>query len=260
MVVYIEKELDAAMTDAVKSGDPMLLKSCQLAVVAGSAGSYSVEVEGEAEEVAFAELDRMVNDTSVTIERARQIRLYLAWKGHLRSQFLEGENFRMGRNTVQDYNIARYWYTKAAKRGHSGAQNNLGVMCAEGLGGPVDHKKVVYWYMKSVEAGDPTAKGNLGMHLVEGNGTKRNYLKAARLLKESLKNNPYDARDHQLLAECYEHGVAGRYGLRLALYHYQEASDFGSLKARDALRRLSHMGMRSLAPARAGARRTPRQK
>lgn len=239
MVVDIEKELDAAMTDAVKSGDPMLLKSCKLAAVAGSTGTYSVEVEGETEEAAFADLDQMVNSPETPIERARQIRLYLAWKGHLRSQFLEGDNFRMGRNTVQDYNLARYWYTKAAKGGHSGAQNNLGVMCAEGLGGPADQEKAVYWYMKSAESGDPTAKGNLGMHFAEGSGIRRNYLKAARLLKESLKNNPYDPRDHQLLAECYEHGVAGRNGLRLALYHYQEASDFGSLKARDALRRLA---------------------
>ena len=260
MVVYIEKELETAMSAAVKSGDPMLLKSCQLAIVAGSTGEYSVEVEGDKLEDTFAELDRMVNSQETPIERARQIRLFLAWKGHLRSQFLEGENFRMGRNIAQDYNIARYCYTKAAKGGHAGAQNNLGVMCAEGLGGPADQEKAVYWYMKSAEAGDSTAKGNLGMHFAEGSGVRRNYLKAARLLKESLKNNPYDPRDHQLLAECYEHGVAGRNGLRLALYHYQEASDFGSLKARDALRRLSHMGMRSLVPARAGARRTPRQK
>jgi hypothetical protein len=239
MVVYIEKELDAAMTDAVKSGDPMLLNSYKLAAVAGSTGGYSVEVEGDKLEDAFPALDQMVNDTDVPIERARQIRLFLAWKGHLRSQYMEGENFRLGRNTVQDYNLARYWYTKAAKGGHAGAQNNLGVMCAEGLGGPADQEKAVYWYMKSAESGDATAKGNLGMHFAEGSGIRRNYLKAARLLKESLKSNPYDARDHQLLAECYEHGVAGRNGLRLALYHYQEASDFGSLKARAALRRLS---------------------
>ena len=244
MVVNIEKELDIAMTGAIESGDQMLMKSCELAIVAGSTSTYSVEVEGDKLEAAFPELDQMVNKPDTPIERARQIRLFLAWKGHLRSQFLEGENFRMGRNIVQDYNIARYWYTKAAKGGHAGAQNNLGVMCAEGLGGPVNHEKAVYWYMKSAEAGDSIAKGNLGMHLVEGNGTKRNYLKAARLLKDCLKNNPYNARDHQLLAECYEHGVAGRNGLRLALYHYQEASDFGSLQARDALRRLSHMGMR----------------
>ena len=239
MVVNIEKELDIARTGAIESGDQMLLKSCELAIVAGSTSKYSVEVEGDKLEDGFPELDRMVNKKDTPIERARQIRLFLAWKGHLESQFLLGDNFRMGRNTVQDYALARYWFMKAAERGHSGAQNNLGVMCAEGLGGPVDHEQAVFWYMKSAEQGSSIAKGNLGMHLVEGNGAKRNYLKAARLLKDSLKNNPYDARDHMLLAECYEHGVAGRNGLRLALYHYQEASDFGSLQARDALRRLS---------------------
>ena len=67
---------------------------------------------------------------------------------------------------------------------------------------------------------------------------RKNYLKAARLLKEYLKTSPYDAKSHRQLAECYEHGAGGRHGLRLAIRHYQEASDFGSLEARAALRRL----------------------
>ena len=33
-------------------------------------------------------------------------------------------------------------------------------------------------------------------------------------------------------------GVGGRNGRRLALFHYQEASDFGSIEARRALRRM----------------------
>ena len=181
----------------------------------------------------------MVNSPNVPIERARQIRLYLAWKGHVESQFWEGENFRMGRNIVQDHALARYWLLKAAERGHPSAQNNLGVMYANGLGGAVDMEKAIYWYMKSAAAGDAVAMSNLGQNLVAGRGVKRNYARAARLLKESLKGNPYSARDHRLLAECYEHGVGGRNGLRLAMLHYQEASDFGSLEARAALRRLS---------------------
>ena len=181
----------------------------------------------------------MVNSPKVPMERARQIRLYLAWKGHLESQYQEGENFRMGRNIVQDHALARYWLLKAAEGGHSSAQNNLGVMYAEGLGGAADYERAVYWYMKSAAAGVAMAMSNLGQNLVTGRGTKRNYAKAARLLKESLKSYPYSAHDHQLLAECYEHGVGGRNGLRLAMRHYQEASDFGSLEARAALRRLS---------------------
>ena len=239
MVIEIEKELAVALAEARAAGDVALVKSCELSAILGSAESYAVTVDGDSLEAAFPELDRMVNDrNAVPIGRARQIRLYLAWKGHLESQFQEGENFRCGRNIIQDYAIARYWLTKAAERGHSSAQNNLGVMYADGFGGEVDLEKAVYWYMRSAASGDYVAKSNLAMHLAEGRGTRRNYVRAARLFKESLKCDPYNARDHRLLAECYEHGVGGRNGLRLAIYHYQEASDFGSLKARAALRRL----------------------
>jgi len=239
MLIEIERELAEAMKEAKESGDVMLARSCIRSRADGSTGTYSVDLKADSPEAAFAELDSMVNSPNVPLERARQIRLYLAWKGHLESQFQEGENFRMGRNIAQDYVLARYWLLKAAERGHSSAQNNLGVMYAEGLGGAADYERAVHWYMKSAAAGVAIAMSNLGLNLVAGRGAKRNYAKAARLLKECLKSYPYSARDHQLLAECYEHGVGGRNGLRLAIRHYQEASDFGSLEARAALRRLS---------------------
>ena len=139
MVIEIEKELAVALAEARAAGDVALVKSCELSAILESAQSYAVTVDGDSLEAAFPELDRMVNDrNAVPIGRARQIRLYLAWKGHLESQFQEGENFRCGRNIIQDYAIARYWLTKAAERGHSGAQNNLGVMYADGFGGEVD--------------------------------------------------------------------------------------------------------------------------
>ncbi|MBR4653366.1 MAG: sel1 repeat family protein [Kiritimatiellae bacterium] len=239
MVIEIDSELAAALETARAAGDAALVRTCELTAVADSTEAYSVKVAGDSVEAAFPELDRMVNDKDVPIEHARQLRLYLALKGHLESQFMEGENFRLGRNIVQDYVLARYWLAKAAERGHSAAQNNLGVMYADGLGGAVDSEMAVYWYIKGAESGDYVAKSNLAMHLTEGRGTRRNYAMAAKLFKESLRCDPYNARDHRLLAECYEHGVAGRNGLRMAIHHYQEASDFGSLKARAALRRLS---------------------
>ncbi|MBR2839169.1 MAG: sel1 repeat family protein [Kiritimatiellae bacterium] len=239
MVFEIERDLASALYSARVSGDAALARSCELTAVRDSTGAWSLDVKAETEAAAFAELHRMVNDPEVPLERARQIRLYLAWKGHVESQFTEGENFRTGRNIVQDFALARYWLGKAAERGHYCAQNNLGVLYAEGLGGKKDLEKAVYWYIKSADGGDGVAMGNLGMHLIEGSGVRRNYRQAAKLLKEGLKANPYSARTHEMLAACYEHGVAGRNGLRLAIHHYQEASDFGSLKARAALCRLA---------------------
>lgn len=238
MVFEIEQELESALVGARASGDGELAKSCELTAVPDSTGGWRVEVAAETDEEAFRELDRMVNNSDIPLDRARQLRLYLAWKGHCESQFQEGYNFHFGRNILQDYALARYWYEKAASAGHVYAQNNLGVLYSTGLGGEVDNEKAVYWYMVSAESGNRVAKGNLGEHFLEGTGVRKNYLKAARLLKEYLKTSPYDAKSHRQLAECYEHGAGGRHGLRLAIRHYQEASDFGSLEARAALRRL----------------------
>ena len=239
MVFEIERELGEALSSARASGDVALARSCELSVVPGSDGAWSVDVQADDGAAAFAEMHRLVNDTSVPIERARQLRLYLAWKGHVESQFFLAENFRLGRNIAKDMSLSRYWLEKAAEGGDVAAQNNLGVMYADGIGGPRDMAKALYWYGRSAEGGCDVAKGNLGFNIAMGNGTRRNYLVAAKLLKESLKRDPFNRRNHLLLAECYEHGVGGRNGLRLAIRHYQEASDFGSLEARAALRRLA---------------------
>jgi len=240
MRIEIEKALVAAREEARTSGDGEFVQTCELVGVGtGIEGANSVDVEGDSVESAFDELSEMVNDQGVPLARARLIRLFLAWKGHLWSVYLQGYNFQFGRNIRQDYALARYWYAKSAERGHSWSQNNLGVLYADGLGGERDPEKAVMLFMKSAEGGDITAKSNLGEHFVEGVGVRRNYRKAAKLLTEFLKEAPYSARAHRLLAKCYEHGVAGRNGLRLAIHHYQEASDFGSLEARAALRRLA---------------------
>ena len=240
MTFEIEKELSAAMRVARTAGAKVFARCCELSGVREDPGAdaYGLSVDVESQDEAFESMHRLVNDLETPIERARLIRLYLAWKGHVKSQYILGDNFRLGRNIGEDCEMARYWYQKAAEAGDSSAQNNLGVMLASGLGGPKDVEKAVYWYTKGAEGGDGVAKGNLGMHLAEGRGTRRNYRAAARLLKEAIKEDPYYSRNHLLLAQCYEHGVGGRSARRLALHHYQEASDFGSIEAREALKRL----------------------
>lgn len=242
MVLEIERELASALYSARVTGDARLARSCELSAMPDSSGDWSVNVEAETEQAAFAELHRMVNHPSTPIARARLLRLYLAWKGHIDSQCIMGDNFRLGRNIVRDGALSRYWYEKAAEGGDATAQNNIGVLYAEGTGGPCDMEKALYWYARSAENGNAVAKGNLGANIALGRGTRQNYMQAAKLLKESLKRAPYCCRDHFLLATCYEHGVGGRNGLRLAMRHYQEASDFGSLAARAALRRLRAAG------------------
>ena len=52
--------------------------------------------------------------------------------------------------------------TKLAEQGNAGAQNDLGVMYAEGRGVPQDDAKAIKWFRKAAEQGHADAQLNLG--------------------------------------------------------------------------------------------------
>jgi len=75
----------------------------------------------------------------------------------------------------KDYEKAVYWFTKAAKRGHSLAQLFLGGMHEEGKGIKQDFNQAVFWYTKSAEQGEVEAQYVLGrMHDI-GKGVVQNF-------------------------------------------------------------------------------------
>ena len=257
MVVKVEMELFGALSAARAAGDAEFARSCELSGVGEMLPSapYAPDVEDAdgMEESLLDKMSRMVNDTRIPIEQARLLRLYAAWKGHLYSQFNLAYNFSEGRNVQQDCALARYWYTKAARAGLASAQNNLGMLYSEGRGGPVDKKRAVFWLMKSAMNGCDLAKSNLGEHIMKGEGVSRDYHRAAALLKDYVARHPYNARAHFMLAECHER-IGGERRLRLAARHYQEASDFGSVSARAALKRLLNAPPPPAPPPAAGPR------
>ena len=50
-----------------------------------------------------------------------------------------------GRGTPQDFNQSVMWYTKAANKGYSSAQLNLGLIHAIGTGVPQSNKQAYVW-------------------------------------------------------------------------------------------------------------------
>src|SRR5690606_10932616 len=62
----------------------------------------------------------------------------------------------------QDAAEAVRWYRQAARLGyHPEAQNNLGVMYADGRGVDRNHASAVYWYALAAQQGNQYAPGNL---------------------------------------------------------------------------------------------------
>ncbi|OAV08429.1 TETRATRICOPEPTIDE REPEAT FAMILY protein [Moraxella catarrhalis] len=60
----------------------------------------------------------------------------------------------------QDYYQAFKWYTKAANQGHAGAQNNLGVLYAEGLGVRQDKSNAKRYFGQACDHGNQSGCDN----------------------------------------------------------------------------------------------------
>jgi TPR repeat protein len=63
----------------------------------------------------------------------------------------------------------------AAARGEPEAQNNLGVMYANGRGVPQDYAEAVSWFRKAAEQGHASAQHNLGSMYLNGVGVRQNF-------------------------------------------------------------------------------------
>eukprot|EP00727_Mastigamoeba_balamuthi_P004290 m51a1_g13859 hypothetical protein (423) ;mRNA; r:593681-594949 len=72
---------------------------------------------------------------------------------------------------------------QASERGHSGAQNYLGVMLKRGDGVPVDLPRAVRMFRESADQGNNSARFNLSAMLHDGVGVPRDKTEALRLLR-----------------------------------------------------------------------------
>ena len=65
-----------------------------------------------------------------------------------------------------------------AEQGHAEAQNNLGVIYANGRGVPRDDVEAVKWWRKAGEQGNAVAQFNLGVSYRTGWGVPQDYISA----------------------------------------------------------------------------------
>ena len=70
------------------------------------------------------------------------------------------------------------WYRTAAEQGDASAQNNLGVMYANGHGVPQDDGLAVHWYTRAAEQGHALAQYNLGGMYNGGRGVDKDPVRA----------------------------------------------------------------------------------
>ena len=118
-----------------------------------------------------------------------------AEQGHTNAQFSLGTMYYEGRGVPQDDATAARWYRRAAatepqfhivggKRyvamiaGQAEAQNNLGLLYAEGRGVPQDDAAAVHWYRRAAELRNATAQHNLGLMYSKGRGVLKDQVVA----------------------------------------------------------------------------------
>ncbi len=89
-------------------------------------------------------------------------------------------NFQAGREAYErgDYVAALKEWRPLAEQGNTSAQNNLGVMYAEGRGVPQDYAEAVRWYRLAAEQGDAGAQNNLGIMYDTGEGVTQDNVQA----------------------------------------------------------------------------------
>ena len=115
-------------------------------------------------------------------------------------------DFATGLTAMKDkkYAVALDEFTPLAKRGHSKAQYQLGLLYRFGWGVKQDLVQAIHWYKRAADMGHAVASNNAGHMYRVGLGVKRNYKEAAKYFTKALDQLPL-ARNNL--------GVMHRYGL-----------------------------------------------
>lgn len=102
-----------------------------------------------------------------------------AEKGHSGAQNSLGSLYQAGEGVARDYAEALRWYELAARQNHSTALMNLGYMYDEGLGVPEDNRRAIEFYTQAAENGKIGAALNMGLMFEKGEqGVERDPVRA----------------------------------------------------------------------------------
>ena len=110
-----------------------------------------------------------------------------------------GVMYANGQGVPQDDVEAAVWYRQAAEQGHAMAQNNIGVLYTSGQGVPQDDVEAVAWYRQAAEQGHAAAQYNLGVTYYNGDRVPQDDVEA--YLWANLAATYADAEDRDRYAE-----------------------------------------------------------
>ncbi len=101
-----------------------------------------------------------------------------AEKGHIGAQFNLAYMYGAGRGVIKDEVQAASWFRKAAEQNNLEAQYSLGLFYSNGQGLIKDDKQALIWYRKAAEQGYSEAQNNLATIYYKDIGTSKNDMHA----------------------------------------------------------------------------------
>jgi TPR repeat protein len=109
-----------------------------------------------------------------------------------------GELVERGRRaqTERNYSDAMRLYQMAAAQGNATAENNIGVLYANGLGVPLNYAEAMRWYRLAADQGEPIAKYNIGALYEDGRGVSRDYVEAMRWYRIAADQGNVDGQNN----------------------------------------------------------------
>ena len=141
-----------------------------------------------------------------------------------------------GRNNVRTF----LHYQRAAQQGDTTAQNNIGVMYANGIGVDQDHEEAINWFRQAARQGDTTAQNSIGVMYANGIGVDRDYRQAFHWFNQAAEQGHAEAQYN--LGVMYANGDHVGQNDVEAVNWFRQAAEQGDIEARSALRRLSRDG------------------
>jgi len=121
-----------------------------------------------------------------------------------------------------DYATAQSIFQELAEDGDAGAQHNLGLMYATGVGVPQNDEEAVSWWRLAAEQGFAPAQARLGEAYLLGSGVSLDYDEAVRWHRAAAEQEYPMA--HYALGMMYSQGVGLPYDIVRAFMWYDLAA------------------------------------
>ena len=147
-----------------------------------------------------------------------------AEQGNALAQNNLGVMYAEGKGVSRNDSEAVKWFRKSAEQGNSAGQSNLGEMYRDGRGVTPNDEEAVSWFQRSAEQWDAAGEANLGAMYLKGLGVSQDYGEALKWLKKSADHG--NAWGQRALGRMHAEGKGVPQDDAEALKWFRKAADW----------------------------------